>query len=70
MMIYTNSTVNKFLKESLEFAAFEGLSLKGYPEGTRKVEIKIGPNEEKVIEIEIITGSGGYSFATKCACSI
>lgn len=49
MMIYTNSTVNKILKESLEFAAFEGLSLKGYPEGTRKVEIKIGPNEEKVI---------------------
>jgi hypothetical protein len=69
-MIYKNSSTNKILRETLEFATFEGLRLKAYPEGTRKVEIKIGPNEEKVFEIEIIPGSGGYSFATKCACSI
>ena len=54
VLLYSNTTADKVLEETLEFPTFEGLILKGYSSTT--VEMKVGPNEEKVIWIDRIPG--------------
>ena len=66
MYLYTNDTQDKILKEEMGFK-LEGLAIEGQ-EDQSKVEIELGPGEEKVISI-IATG-GGWKFGTSCSYGI
>jgi len=66
-------TIQEPLKNIVEIGTWNGLGstkcfLLGLQDSTQFYTLE--SNEEKVIEIEIIPGSGGYSFATKCGCLI
>ena len=66
MYLYVNETSDKILKEEMGFK-LEGLAIEGQ-EDQEKVEIELGPSEEKVISIKAI--GGGWKFGTSCSYGI
>ena len=66
LYLYTNETSDKMLKEEMGFK-LEGLEIEGQDDQS-KVEIELGPGEEKVISIKA-TG-GGWKFGTSCSYGI
>ena len=59
MIVYTNSTPNKELDETITFK-LEGMKITNF--GSSKVNIKCGPGETKHIQIDKL--SSGYSYSS------
>ena len=65
-MVYKNETDASELNEELGLE-LTGLEIEGQDDQT-KVEIKLGPGEQKVVNLK--TTGGGWGFASSCSYAI